>query len=69
MRHLSLIRVCLDLPDDVKEAMPFDEDETLCFLGEIPNMEGHCVVISCTTKKVHIGYHVNDFVELTEEEL
>lgn len=45
---------------------------TLLFLGEIPNMPGHCVVIDNAmgnSSKMLIGYHTNDFRELTDEEV
>lgn len=40
----------------------------LIFLGEIPNMPGHCAVAS-KHGKVYFGYHTDDFVELTAEEV
>lgn len=45
---------------------------TLLFLGEIPNMRGHCVVIGQAmgnSPKMLIGYHTDNFRELTEEEV
>ncbi|HLB41848.1 MAG TPA: hypothetical protein VJN02_03160 [Gammaproteobacteria bacterium] len=40
------------------------------FLGEIPNMPGHCIVFDYHNPKHQIfaGYHIN-FVEVNEEEL
>ena len=40
----------------------------LIFLGEIPNMPGHCVVIEIVSKELHIGYHTDRFEELPEDE-
>jgi|688.fasta_scaffold199596_6 hypothetical protein len=39
---------------------------SIIFLGEIPNMRGHCVIAdSCGNIKV--GYHIENFVELDED--
>jgi hypothetical protein len=38
------------------------------FFGEIPNMPGHCVVADHRSGQIYVGYHTDDFVELTEEE-
>lgn len=38
------------------------------YLGEIPNMTGHCAVID-DTGHVEVGYHVDDFREMTDEEI
>lgn len=39
------------------------------FLGEIPNMRGHCVVMDRKTGKLHAGYHPENFREMTEDEV
>lgn len=39
------------------------------YLGEIPNMLGHAVVVGKVTGKVYVGYHTGDFRELTDEEV
>lgn len=39
------------------------------FLGEIPNMPGHCVVIGKNSGGTYIGYHTSDFRELTDKEV
>lgn len=48
---------------------PFHDGETVLFLGEIPNMPGHCAVVTWKDGKVHWGYHTEDFREPTEAEL
>lgn len=48
---------------------PFSKHDRFVFLSEINNMEGHCVVVNWKTGQVLSGYHTDDFVELTEEEL
>ena len=39
------------------------------FLGDIPNMEDHCIVIGVENKNIEIGYHTENFIELTEDEV
>lgn len=40
---------------------PFDNDTVLVFIGEIPNMPGHCAVAEYKTGRMHFGYHIEDF--------
>ena len=39
------------------------------FLGEIPNMSGHCAVINLKTSKVDIYFHTSDLRELKDSEV
>ena len=48
---------------------PFVENRPYIFLGEIPNMPEHCIVIDHQSGQIHSGFHTEDFVELTEDEL
>jgi len=47
---------------------PFKQGDTLLWLGEIPNMPGHCAVVT-RAGKVLWGYHSENFREPTPEEL
>ena len=47
---------------------PFKKGEAYVFMGEIPNMPGHCVVVAQKSGKIHAGYHTELFVELSSEE-
>jgi diadenosine tetraphosphate (Ap4A) HIT family hydrolase len=47
----------------------FPEKDIYVFLGDIPNMPGHCVVLNHRTGKVYSGYHTENFVELSEDEV
>lgn len=50
----------------------FGKLNTFIFLGEIPNMRGHCVLLEfgfLATDKIHKGYHTDNFRELTEDEV
>ena len=39
------------------------------YLGEIPNMIGHCSLINIHNGEVVIGYHIDSVRELTDEEV
>lgn len=47
---------------------PMLEEESFLFMGEVPNMPEHCAVAGATTGKVYIGFHTDNFVELSEGE-
>ncbi len=49
--------------------IPLIQEEVFIFLGEIPNMPGHCVVAGHKSGRIYSGYHVENFLELTEDEL
>jgi len=68
-RPLSLVRI-VDDTSATREPpnYPFEPGMTLVFLGEIPNMPGHCVVAEVGTGRLHVGYHTERFVELREDE-
>jgi len=51
-----------------KVKSPLLSEEVFIFLGEIPNMQGHCVIVGHTTGKIYIGYHIEDFEELSRDE-
>ncbi len=48
---------------------PFKENEHFVFLGEIVQMPGHCIVISMSDGKIYTGYHTENFIECTEDEV
>lgn len=66
------------LTDSYREILqPYKMDKTcgnllaerfLMYLGEIPNMRGHCILIG-QSGTTYSGYHIQDFVELTEDEV
>jgi hypothetical protein len=47
---------------------PFINDQILLFMGEIEQMPGHCVVAD-RAGKVHWGFHTENFVKPTEDEI
>lgn len=49
---------------DGEKRLPFKKGSRFIFMGEIPNMDGHCVVSDIKTGKVISGYHVGRFKEV-----
>ena len=47
---------------------PFSEHGAYVFLGDIPNMPGHCVVADYKTGQIYSGYHTSQFDEIPEDE-
>ena len=46
-----------------------NKDDVFVYMGEIPNMSGHCVVMNITISKLIISHHVDSFRELRDEEI
>ena len=69
-RHLSLVRF-IGAPSALHGdlAYPFTALRTYVFLGEIPNLPGHCVVAEHPTGPIYSGYHSELFRELTFDEI
>ena len=63
-RRLSLVRF-IGSTDDY----PFNPDRTYIYLGDLANMPDHCAIADPFTDRIHSGYHTDNFVELTEEEV
>jgi len=57
-----------DIPVSYHSKYPFTADAVYVFFGEIPNMTGHCVVANHATGQIHSGYHIENFVELPQDE-
>jgi len=59
-----------DIPDEIWETHYKEkfENKHFIYLGEIPNMESHCTLLEVCTGEFLVGYHTNDFIELTDEE-
>ena len=76
-RQYSLVKVSeewLRLIEDTQytnDALYKEAKKYNCFvfLGDIPNMTWHCVVISVKSGKVFSCYHTEDFEELSEDEV
>ena len=69
-RKLSLVRFdAARLPRGFRRKYPFRAGVAYVFLGEIPNMPGHCVVADHKSGQIHSGYHTDHFVELGKDEV
>jgi hypothetical protein len=62
MRQYSLIRF-----NGAKE-YPFQKKSVYVYFGEIPNMLGHCIVMDKETNQFYVGYHIENFEEIPEDE-
>jgi hypothetical protein len=64
-RILSIVRFDFEcLPKKYHSKYPFHINTRLLFLGEIPNMPEHCVVIELESGLIYTGYHTENFVEI-----
>ena len=46
---------------------PIMKEKVFVYLGEIPNMLGHCVVAGHESGRIFSGYHIDNFREIQEE--
>jgi hypothetical protein len=72
-RRLALVKFQPQVSPAVRGAKtpryPFKKADAYVFLGEIPNMPGHCVVADPKSGKFYAGYHTESFVEIPRDEL
>lgn len=69
-RQLSLVKFTPPKQSGTsRQRYPFRRGVTYLFFGEIPNMPGHCVVVDRRTGRIFSGYHIENFVELDENEI
>jgi hypothetical protein len=70
MNKLKLVRFDFsDLPKKYHSEYPFSKHQTFVMLGEIDQMDGHCVVADIKTGQIYSCYHTENFVELSEDEV
>jgi hypothetical protein len=68
-RKLSVVKFDFEnLPKKYRPTYPFKKGQSYLFLGEITNMPGHCALAD-KFGHIHFGYHTDNFVELTEDEV
>ena len=68
-RKLSLVRFdAASLPRGFCGKYPFRASRAYVFLGEIPNMPGHCVVADTQSGRIFSGYHTEQFIEIPADE-
>ena len=47
----------------------FPKDEIYVFLGDLVQMPGHCITCNFKTGQIICGYHTDNFIQLTEDEV
>jgi hypothetical protein len=47
----------------------FPKDEVFVFMGELEQMQGHCILCNFKTGKIVCGYHTDNFRILTDDEV
>ena len=47
----------------------FPKDEVFVFMGELTQMQGRCIVCNYKTGKIICGYHTENFIPLTDDEV
>lgn len=62
-RQYSLVKYVFDYKEH-----PFEKNKPYVFLGEIPQMPGHCIVADYKTGQLYCGYHTENFEEIPEDE-
>lgn len=68
-RQYSLVKFDYKtMPVGFHSKYPFTEQGVYVFLGEIPNMEGHCIVADKKSGTLFCGYHTENFIEIPEDE-
>ena len=68
-RQYSFVKFDWDaISKKYRKKYPFTKKSTLVYFGEIPNMPGHCVILNRDNGKIYAGFHIENFIELTEDE-
>ena len=47
----------------------FGRSDFLLYMGEMPNQRGHCVIYCPDQQKMHVGFHIENFIEMTDDEV
>lgn len=69
-RRFSLVKFDFEqLPKEYWDKYPFKIEDIFLFLDKISNMPEHCIVMNIDSKEIHIGYHTENFIELTDKEI
>jgi len=70
MKKLTLCKfVHPDIVNVDKYVYPFQDGDIFVFLGEIKDMKGHGVFVDIKTHLTYSNYHIDNFVELTKDEI
>jgi hypothetical protein len=64
IRQYAFVRFIYEtLPKEYHSGYPFKAECRYIFMGEIPNMLGHCIVMDDNGKH-YVGFHTDNFIEL-----
>ncbi len=67
-RQYSLVKFNMEnLKKKYHSKYPFTSDGVYVYFGEIQNMPGHCVVCDFKSGQIYTGYHIENFIEISEE--
>jgi hypothetical protein len=67
-RPMSTVRFSDECyPEEYRGGYPMNPEHLFIYLGEIPNMEGHCVVMDNVDSQIYSGYHIELFTEINED--
>ena len=70
IRQYALVRITKDWYKIYQDGFGSDSEiNRFIYLGEIPNMLGHCVIIGKLTNTVYSGWHTEIFEEIPEDEV
>lgn len=71
-RQYSLIRFTKDTINfegfDMS-SLSYHKDNKLVYLGEIPNIPEHCIILDITLNKHIIGIHIDNIEEIPEDDV
>jgi len=72
IRQYALVKLLPDMKtwliENGHHNSPLLLEEYFVYLGEIPNMPEHCVIAGRQSGKVFSGFHLDNFVELNDNE-
>ena len=57
------------MSESYRKDYPFNPQVSYIFLGDIPNMPGHCIVMDPSDCKFFCMYHTDHFKEIPEDEV
>ena len=69
MKPLTLCKFVTPKLKNAWSEYPFSKHDRFIYMGDIVQMEGHCVVVNVKTGQNYCCYHTDDFVPLSDDEL
>lgn len=70
IKEKSLVKYNFDsVPKNWSNKLPFKKADVFIYLGEIIQMPGHGIFVNYKTGKIHMGFHIDEFLEIPEKDL